>query len=53
MIGITVKNLMDDQNKRLKKMRQQEKEENASDTAKYLFKQKPYYLIANRRDEDE
>lgn len=50
MIGITVKNLMDDQNKRLKKMRQQEKEENASETAKNLFKQKPYYLIASKQE---
>ena len=53
MIGITVKDLVKDQDKRLKRMRQTEDEEKVPETAKCLFRQKPYYMLANRRDDDE
>ena len=44
MNRVTVKDLMQDQEARLKKMRQQEKEYNVSETAKCLFRQPPYYM---------
>ena len=44
MNSVTVKDLMQDQEARLKKMRQQEKEYNVSETAKCLFRQPPYYM---------
>ena len=50
MNSVTVTDLMQDQEARLKKMRQQEKEYNVSETAKSLFRQPPYYMSERCRE---
>lgn len=50
MNSVTVKDLMQDQEARLKKMRRQEKEDNVSETAKSLFRQPPYYMSERCRE---
>ena len=50
MNSVTVKDLMQDQEARLKKMRQQEKEYNVSEIAKCLFRQPPYYMTERCRE---
>lgn len=48
MSGVTAKDLVKSQDKRLKRMRQQEDEEKVPETAKCLFRQKPYYMTASK-----
>lgn len=44
MIKVTAKDLLHEQNARLKKMRQMEDDMKCSEDAKYAFQRPPYYL---------
>ena len=52
MIEISAKDLMEE-HIRLKKEQLQDKDTQVSETAKQLIRQRPYYMLANRRDDDE
>lgn len=44
---VTAKDFINEQERRLKKLRQQEKDNAVDDHARRLFLEKPYYMVQN------
>ena len=52
MRQVTAKDRMNEQERRLKRLRQQEKDNNVDGNARGLFLEKPYYLQAAAKNSD-